>query len=149
MAYISDISEHELIDAVGRLNDLLANVSVQADTTIDRSNRPVVDQVKRDIVSRTQREEYFPSEMFAEPAWDMLLDLYVANEAGIDISVTSLCIASNAPATTALRWLKLLEKWGLVSRSPDPTDQRRTFIKLTESSSSKLEAYFSDREKAA
>lgn len=72
------------------------------------------------------------SNLFGEPAWDMLLDLYTARIALQRVSVTSLCIAADVPPTTALRWIALLESEGLIERYPDPSDRRRTYIRLND-----------------
>lgn len=72
-----------------------------------------------------------PAGLFGEPAWDVLLDLFVATEQNRDISVSSACLASCVPQTTALRWIGLLEKRGLVTRMDDALDHRRTFLRLT------------------
>ena len=39
-------------------------------------------------------------ELFGEPAWDILLDLYIANVENKPVSVSSACIGSAAPPTT-------------------------------------------------
>lgn len=78
-------------------------------------------------------EEAGASELFREPAWDMLLDLYIAQAKGRAISVSSLCIAACVPGATGLRWIALLVERGLVERRADPKDRRRTFIGLTAS----------------
>src|SRR3546814_16438627 len=45
---------------------------------------------------RRQRDEAFPKDLFADPAWDMLLDLYAAQQLERPpIAVSSLCIASS------------------------------------------------------
>lgn len=86
---------------------------------------------RRRYSERRRRAKHFPESLFGEPAWDMLLDLYIAAEAGMDIPVTSACIAADVPATTALRWLQVLEAHGLVERRADPRDARRSLVKLT------------------
>lgn len=70
-------------------------------------------------------------EIFGEPAWDMLLDLYVHQAQNEKVSVKSACINSRAPTATALRWLNVLEMKGLVSCLDDPDDAQRRLIKLT------------------
>ncbi|WP_126172872.1 winged helix DNA-binding protein [Altericroceibacterium xinjiangense] len=80
---------------------------------------------------RRRRREFFDSKLFGEPAWDLLLDLYIAVSQGKRVSVTSACIAADVPSTTALRWIGLLEKEGLVVRENDEADARRVFIRLT------------------
>jgi DNA-binding MarR family transcriptional regulator len=70
-----------------------------------------------------------------EPQWRMLLDLCVNGPA----SVTSLCLASGAPPTTALRHLGELEADGFVARSDDPRDARRHYLDLTGKARAMLE----------
>ncbi|WP_448663961.1 hypothetical protein ACG3SL_04575 [Sphingomonas sp. CJ20] len=88
-------------------------------------------QVRRYLASRRLRESLLPAELFADPAWDMLLDLFASELEGTVVSVSSACIASGVPSTTALRWLTHLEKRGLVVRESDRIDGRRTNIRLT------------------
>jgi len=81
---------------------------------------------------RRRREEIFKIEgLFSEPAWDILLDLFVAANERRSISVMSACIASTVPATTALRWITALEQQGILERKGDPKDARRTFVRLS------------------
>jgi hypothetical protein len=81
------------------------------------------------LASRRKMEQYFPN-LFADPARDMLLDLFVAVEEGRDMSVTSCCIAAMVPPTTALRWLALLKEQGLVLEEPDTRDRRQKLLHL-------------------
>ena len=81
---------------------------------------------------RRRREDIFGiGDIFGEPAWDMLLDLYIAEQDRKALPVTSACIGAAVPTTTGLRWLNILEKQGLVERSNDPGDARRTFVRLS------------------
>jgi DNA-binding MarR family transcriptional regulator len=79
---------------------------------------------------RRARDKLFPPSLFADPAWDILLDLYVAHAERRQISVTSACIASAVPQTTALRWVGRLEKERLVVRTADRSDRRRVWLTL-------------------
>lgn len=72
-----------------------------------------------------------PAGLFADPAWDMLLDLFAASAEGVRVSVSSACIASGVATSTALRWINELELGGLVTRRPDPLDGRRTFVEIS------------------
>lgn len=85
---------------------------------------------RRLIAERRQRERLLGSEFFGEPAWDMLLDLFAAHVEGKQISVSSLCIASAVPPTTALRWISSLTQKGVLIRRRDPSDGRRMLIEL-------------------
>lgn len=83
--------------------------------------------------SRRIRMHHFDGSLFGEPSWDMLLDLFVQQSSGLQVSVKSLCLASDVPDTTALRWIALLVETGLVARKDDERDRRRTFLSLTPS----------------
>jgi DNA-binding MarR family transcriptional regulator len=76
--------------------------------------------------------------MFADPAWEILLDLYVQHSEGRLVAVTDACFASRVPATTALRWIDRLHAKGLIGRTGDNTDARRTRLSLTEEALDKL-----------
>lgn len=81
-------------------------------------------------------------ELFGEPAWDILLDLYVAHAENKSVSVSSACIGSAAPPTTGLRWLGVLSEQALILREHDPDDQRRVLVCLTEKGLTAMDAYF-------
>jgi len=98
--------------------------------------------VRTMIKLRRHRDRYFSSELFADPAWDILLELYAAALGQFRVSISNLCLAAAVPATTALRWIKQLEDSGLVERRPDRTDGRRQFIMLSEEALSSMNAYF-------
>ncbi len=81
---------------------------------------------------RRRRARFLPMDLFGEPTWDILLDLYVATRENRPVPTTSACIGANVPPTTALRWLRILEARGLVDREEDGRDGRRTFVRLSE-----------------
>lgn len=91
---------------------------------------------------RRQREQFLPADIFADPAWDMLLDLYAAHYERREVSVSSLCIAANVPATTALRWIKSMTDHGMFERTCDPHDGRRILIAIGESTRLAMDGYF-------
>ncbi|GEN99753.1 hypothetical protein NSE01_15860 [Novosphingobium sediminis] len=80
---------------------------------------------------RRRRDRHLPGDLFGEPTWDILLDLYVATREDRPVPTTSACIGANVPPTTALRWLRILEARGLVEREEDGRDGRRTFVRLS------------------
>lgn len=100
--------------------------------------------IRKMIRMRRLRDKHFPSDLFGDPAWDMLLDLMAARIDRRPVSVSSLCIASAVPATTALRWIKTMTEAGLFERRSDPSDGRRVFIGLSEESAKAMLAYFAD-----
>ena len=102
-------------------------------------------RIVRELISkRAARAKFFDGELFADPAWDMLLDLTAAHGEKQRVSVTSLCIAAVVPATTALRWIKQLADCGVFKRIADPNDKRRAFIGLTDQSREAMARYFAE-----
>jgi DNA-binding MarR family transcriptional regulator len=102
--------------------------------------------VRRVLRQRRMREQFFPADLFADPAWDMLLDLYAAQLEGQPVAVSSLCIAAAVPATTALRWIKTMTDTGMFERQSDPRDGRRIFIGLSPKAAQAMERYFAAME---
>jgi DNA-binding MarR family transcriptional regulator len=122
------------------LTDILKSVVSAIDISLRAQASPILDNemntvalAKRIYAMRRFREKVFAqNDLFFDPAWDILLDLYIARAEGRFISVSSACLASAVPATTGLRWLKILEDRALVSRKADVGDGRRNFIALTD-----------------
>lgn len=100
--------------------------------------------LRRIIRHRHLRTRFFEPGLFADPAWDMLLDLAAAHGEGKRVSVTSLCIASGVPPTTALRWIGQLVAAGLIERTADDVDRRRAFIALSDKAQEAIARYFAE-----
>ena len=96
----------------------------------------------RDMIKlRRLRDSYFAADLFADPAWDILLDLMAARLEDRAVSVSSLCIAAAVPPTTALRWITAMTESGILIRQNDPSDARRVFIILSNDAEAGLRQY--------
>lgn len=105
-------------------------------------NQPDVFQIAKRIYSyRRKRVKHFNADIFGEPAWDILLDLFIASETGKCVSITSACIGADVPATTALRWISVLEKKVLIVRKFDWEDKRRVLLSLTYEGKNKMRQF--------
>ncbi|WP_141395854.1 hypothetical protein [Sphingomonas spermidinifaciens] len=104
---------------------------------------PAIDpaDVRAAIRARRMRDQFFEGDLFADPAWDMLLDLYAAHLEHQRVSVSSLCIAAAVPATTALRWITTMREAGLFERHDDPFDRRRAYVGLSETAITGMRRY--------
>lgn len=91
--------------------------------------------------SRQLRADYFNRAMFGEPAWDVLLALYITDEAEGRQSIGRIAEWIRAPLTTVARWIDYLEKERLVRREAHPGDKRVIFIRLMEKGRELLDAY--------
>ena len=144
----------QLSDEVGRIAATLARLSSDPEPPSKSVERPVSadsevpavrGEVVRDVIrARRLRARFFDEELFADPAWDMLLDLLQAEIAQHRVPVSSLCIAAAVPATTALRWIKTMTDNGLFNRRADPHDGRRVFIELAPATSLAMRRYFAE-----
>jgi DNA-binding MarR family transcriptional regulator len=97
---------------------------------------------------RRMRDQFFDASLFADPAWDMLLDLMAARLERAQVAVSSLCIAASVPPTTALRWIKAMTDHALFERCADPEDGRRIFIQLSDPALKSMGRYFEAAKKA-
>jgi DNA-binding MarR family transcriptional regulator len=103
---------------------------------------------QEEYANRRRRDRIFGSGVFAEPAWDMLLDLYVQEHLGRAVSIQSLCVAASVPPTTALRWIGRLIDRGLLLRTPSRHDNRVVHVGLTADGRAGMEQYLRGRLRA-
>ncbi|MDM7954908.1 winged helix DNA-binding protein [Blastomonas sp.] len=126
--------------------DTLADRSLayRAEVGGDRSPSipPNPQRIRHLISIRRLRERFFSSDLFADPAWDILLDLAASRLEHRSVSVSSLCIAAAVPPTTALRWIRLMTEQQLLERRADPVDARRMFVDLSDSAFDQLCGWF-------
>lgn len=108
-----------------------------------------VELARQTYEDRRRRAKIFASdELFGEPAWDILLDLFIATKERRRVSVSSACIGAAVPSTTALRWITILEKQGFLLREADPGDARRFYLKLTARGYQAMLEYFASSSRA-
>lgn len=129
----------DLAEAVARLTGRLAELEQRCGASCgwdepkaplsDRQLAAIAEAVQR---SRRRRALYLDPALLGEPAWDMLLDLFVAAVRREEVTVTSLCQSAAVPVTTALRWIAVLEDQALVERRPVPGDPLAALAVLTE-----------------
>lgn len=129
-----------------RADGPLANWGGQEQTAPTPIAPPLPDaaSIRTIIRQRQARAKFFDNQLFADPAWDILLDLAAARAERRQVSVTSLCIAAAVPATTALRWIAQLVDAGLLLRVADPADRRRVNIALSDHATDQMARYFSE-----
>jgi len=153
----SAVRLRQLSDEVSRIAATLARLSVgPTGATVEKPEPATgeapgvsLDTIRQVIRARRLRARFFDEELFADPAWDMLLDLLQAEIAQHRVPVSSLCIAAAVPATTALRWIKTMTDVGLFKRRADPHDGRRIFVELSAEASQAMRRYFGEVGKLA
>jgi CheY-like chemotaxis protein len=134
------VSPDEVALAVNRAFSMIEEEEEKDDVDGDLvSDRP--NYLRALVAARADRDTIFKTGMFSDPAWDMLLDLALSEATGRPISVTSLCIASGAPTTTALRRIDDLAEAGFIKRVPDPADRRRILVSLTQAGRDRMDKF--------
>jgi DNA-binding MarR family transcriptional regulator len=88
---------------------------------------------------RRRRDSLFGRDLFGEPAWDILLDLYLAEKSGRPLALSTVGSLAGVPQTTAFRWMTQLLERGFIVREADPNDARRGLIRLSERGHALLE----------
>lgn len=91
-----------------------------------------LDRAKKIVRIRQRRENALGADLFADPAWDILLDLFIQRVEGRATSSTSASIASRAPMTTALRYIAVLRQRGLVIKQSADHDHRIHYVGLSD-----------------
>ena len=105
------------------------------------------DQLKRQALEalrgmRKMRRKFLPEELFSDPCWEMLLDLYEARLTSTQVTITALGVTSGVPLSTALRRIGELQAHGLIERVNDQSDKRRTYVSLTDRGLVALDSFF-------
>ena len=122
----------QLTEELGRLAGEIAEGAKAAVAQLDST------AVRARIRARRRRAAELGPDLFADPVWDMMLDLLAARLEGRSVSTSSLCIAAGVPGTTALRWIRQAVDRGLFMRVADPRDGRGVLIELSDDTAERL-----------
>jgi DNA-binding MarR family transcriptional regulator len=141
------LSRRDLRDAIRLLRRLIEGddrpQEFEATGHVVADRQTLISRARRAILERRKRAEMFGTAMFGEPAWEMLLILYVEQN-NLRLTIARLTQLSGASATTALRWIEYLEGEELIRRFPHPVDGRSFFVGMTDRGLQALDLYFSE-----
>ena len=140
----------EIRSRIDQIHDMLAKGGdEQAQAAVQGFALPVaeaqprlVDQLALSIQVRRMRRTHFGTAQMSGPTWDMMLDLMLANANGRTLSASDLATGAGVPLSSGLRMIAALEAQGLVKRSIDERDRRRSLVRLTEAGTEKMASYF-------
>jgi len=71
-------------------------------------------------------------------AWSVLVYLYDAHEAGAGCMTTEASYGTENAVSSTLRWTREMLNDGLITRTADPADRRKTLLSLTDEGLSKM-----------
>jgi hypothetical protein len=108
---------------------------------------PLAAVARRLYADRRDRDAAFGEavELFQEPAWDMLLELFIWHADGLGVPAQQLSATGHTAATAAMRWIAALEAEGLVHGWTDPARPDRRLIGLTLAGATVMTRYLESR----
>lgn len=81
-----------------------------------------------------------------KPEISLLLEIYEADRQKLRITDSVIGLASGIPQTISIRWLRILEDQGLVTRTRHDTDQHVTYLHLAPRVYEQLDSIFRKRQ---
>ncbi len=129
----------EMRAALTTLETLRGTLDPEPPQTIARDE--ILKCVRVYLANRRARDAILSGGWFADPVWDVLLDLLACRLESRKISISSACIAAAVPPTTALRWIEKLAGAGAIHRFADVTDGRRVHIELEPNLAARIEGW--------
>ena len=99
---------------------------------VEKDRLALLASAEAEYTARQKRRSLFNQALLGEPAWDILLDLFIQTARCRRVSVKSACQDSGVPVTTALRWLAKLESNRMIRRNPAAHDRRVHYLSLTD-----------------
>jgi len=98
-------------------------------------------RAERLYAERRRRDDLFPDGLFGEPAWDLLLAMFVARERGQPMILCRAYKAAGVSDTTGRRLLDRMEEDGLITRRRAPRSRKMRIVEMTELAEEKLLDY--------
>lgn len=94
------------------------------------------------LTLRKRRSDFLYRAMFGEPAYDMLLGLYVAESDERPITAARLAHIAGVAQSSAARWIEYLVAKGLIQRERHPAHKRASILNLSPRGREALEGLF-------
>jgi DNA-binding MarR family transcriptional regulator len=96
-----------------------------------RARSPEAALARRLLATQLERDAAFGTALFRDIPWEILLSLFAAQEEGRHLSPVSLFDGTGVSDSAARRWVKALEKQGLVVRIGAAADDGRAHLYLS------------------
>ena len=128
---------------VRQLEDLLRTAPEQPAERASAGSSAMIDAARAAIDARRGRDRVFGAGTFADPAWDILLDLFLAGEENRAVDAFGLCGRSPLAEGVILRSIAHLVQSDLVTRQANAADPRSIYLALTAEGRAKMLDYLS------
>jgi DNA-binding MarR family transcriptional regulator len=106
------------------------------------SARPVTlteDHLVSVLLVRRARNAIIGENLFSDPAWDILLELYAAKLGRRDVSLAELATAIGIPSSTSNRWVAALEERALLEPTVGAGEPSSRKYRLTAKGAERME----------
>ena len=123
---------------------LPSTVQAEDASSTGLSSKALLERAQSILRVRAARLRMLGRSAIGEPAFDLLLHLYVQSEQD-EISVTSLARAAGIPHSSAMRWTRYLGDRDLVECTESRSDRRATSVQLTRSGRTMMDEFLSVR----
>ena len=139
---------NQIIDELSAIKTNIAEISEKVENEIkgdifdNESDFYLNAFVIRYMENRNLRNKMISQELFSDPCWDILMDVFSARLNEKNISVSAVATAGNMSHTTGLRYIDTLEKIGYIYRERDDWDGRRIFVKISDETFTMMKEYF-------
>lgn len=107
----------------------------------DGGDGSLLDTAIRLREARKVRASLFGVVAFAEPSWDILLELYIAQQERRPILAADLCIEINSGWPSVMRWIRVLRHEGLAEGYAALEINEDTPVALSRQGDEKMVAY--------
>lgn len=131
------IAPSELISTAIRLEQLAQEL--KAPFQFDRPGSEDILRYERDAAAMRRR---ICNELIVDQlSWEIVRELYLARSSNQCRSIKQVMLATNAPGTTALRYIQRLVEGGVLVKEASRTDARVSYLWLTEHAAEQIEAW--------
>lgn len=127
----SGIFLHESQSQIGRMQTAFQQLKSLLFGTRHRPSELTADHIRSSLAIRRARNLVFGKELFSDPAWDVLLELYAAELECRSVTLSELALSREAPQSTTARWIVELEWRGLVTTADDLIDPLNLRLQLS------------------
>jgi DNA-binding MarR family transcriptional regulator len=126
-------------------NEIAECAAIIFSETKQSSAQELVTQSKMLISVVKRRDEAFDDrELFYQPCWEMLLQIFSSHLLSEVISVSKICEDSYLPISTARRWLQILEHKGYITMVDRDAEPLSAGIQLTDRAISVLSSVITE-----
>ncbi|MFN3946405.1 MAG: winged helix DNA-binding protein [Allosphingosinicella sp.] len=125
-------------EAFGELRD---RISALEGSVLEAERETQHSEIARRLLEELRgREAVLPAGLVSDPAWEMLLELYIARAEGRETSVADILKPCRIASASGFRWIERLERLDLLVRRRSTSDKRAVSVALTDAGADKMTA---------